>query len=148
MFMLSNQTSHCFLKCIRIKLIFLKNICSSFKTNLTLLSQLFLTFDKTVLRPVSIHDDTCISCTGIMYSFNTTFRPLYRHVVCNGPVFCKAKVVGNKSGTWRYSDLTSTVSTFAMNTTIQCQRNVWFTFSSYEKWFKTYKNALKQIRLN
>ena len=43
---------------------------------------------------------SCISCTCIMYCFNTTFMSLYRHVVCNVPVSCKANGVGNQLGTW------------------------------------------------
>ena len=36
---------------------------------------------------------------------NTTIRSLYCHVVCNGPVSCKANRVGNQLGVWQYSDL-------------------------------------------
>ena len=37
--------------------------------------------------------------------YNTANRSLYRNVVCNVPVSCKANGVGNQLGAWRYSDL-------------------------------------------
>ena len=41
----------------------------------------------------------------------TAIRSLYRHVVCNSPVFCKANRVRNQLGAWRYSDQLAIVYT-------------------------------------
>ena len=39
------------------------------------------------------------------FDYITAIRSMYRHVMCNGPVSCKANGVGNQLGAWRYSDL-------------------------------------------
>ena len=55
--------------------------------------------------------------------YTTAIRSLYRHVVCNGPVPCKAYRVGNQLGAWLYSDLLSIVYQ-AFNTRAKRYRKV------------------------
>ena len=43
------------------------------------------------------------------YWYTTAISSLYRHVVFNGPVSCKANGAGNQVGAWRYSDLLAIV---------------------------------------
>ena len=37
------------------------------------------------------------SCVSLSI-YTTAIRSLYRHVVCNGPIFCKFNGIGNKLG--------------------------------------------------
>ena len=43
------------------------------------------------------------------HTYTTAIRSLFRHMVCNGPVSCKANRVGNQLGLWRYNDLLAIV---------------------------------------
>ena len=47
--------------------------------------------------------------TALMESYTTAIRSLHHHVVCNGPLYCKANGVGIQLGARRYSDLKAIV---------------------------------------
>ena len=60
----------------------------------------------------------------LTYFFYTAIRPLYRHVVCNAPVSCKANGVRNQLWAWLDSDSKALAVVFLQ--TNQIEQNIGF----------------------